>query len=226
MDMPAGIVEAVNKIDFGVLREQAEDYAPAIAVVQNTWNKESLLDILSGHISVPDEVINAAIAENLTGSDQVKSLTIASQADGRLKIEAATAKVGRLELMGTVDAFVHDKEQSYVSYTVRERELPDHAMMSWIFSRISLSMAQRMVGKIDLGENLPTSIDHNTVKIDFSELLKQSALGQTSFMGYNLLDALVIEKAEPHDGYVEFTTGLAIPKPVEKMLLNVLLAAI
>jgi hypothetical protein len=226
MEMPAIITQAVNNIDLGVVSEQVENYAPAIAVVKNTWDKESLLEILNGQISVPDSVINSAIEEKIAGSDKVKSLTLTSQADGRLKIEADTFKVGRLELLGTVDEFVHKDSQTYAVYTVKERELPDHKVVSWIFSRISLSMAQKLVGKIDLGDDLPTTINHNTVKIDFSELLKQSDLGQTSFMGYNLLDALVIEKAEPHDGYVEFTTALNVPEPVKKMLQNIFLAAI
>ena len=87
-------------------------------------------------------------------------------------------------------------------------------------------MAQKFVGKVDLGDTLPTTIDHNTIHVDFQPLLKETAFGKISFMGYNLLDALVIESAEPHDGYIEFTTALNIPEPVKKMLLNLLLTAI
>lgn len=226
MDMPAVITQAADAVDFSMIREAADDAAPAIAVIKSTWDKESLLAILSGHIAVPDEVINKALAEHTADSELVRSVTLTSQEDGRLKVEADTTKIGRLSLTGTIDAFVHKDGAAYLDYTVKEKSLPDHKMMSWIFSRISLSMAQKFVGKVDLGDTLPTAIDHNTIHVDFQPLLQDTAFGKVSFMGYNLLDALVIEKAEPHEGYIEFTTALNIPEPVKKMLLNLLLTAI
>ncbi|MFA6849033.1 MAG: hypothetical protein WCS30_01640 [Selenomonadaceae bacterium] len=223
MDMPAAVTETVNSIDWSNASAAVEDYAPAIDVVKKTWDKESLRDILSGRIAVPDDVINNAIADHIDGASKVTKLVIASQSDGRLKINADTKSMGRVELLGTIDEFVHDGDQSYVTYTLKKRSLLDHGTLSWIFSRISLSMAQKIVGKIDLGDELPSKTQGNTITIDYSELLNQSDLGQTAFMGYNLLDALRIEKAEPHDGYVEFTTGLNVPDSVKTMLINILL---
>ena len=224
MDMPTVIsAEALNSIDFNDISSKIENYSSVIDVVKKTWTKESLLDILSGKISIPDDVINASIAEQIDETSKVKSLTVSSQANGKLKINADTKAMGRLELTGTIDEFVHRGDTSYVKFTVKERELPDHQVMSWIFSRISLSMAQKIVGKIDLADDLKTDISHNTITVDYQDLLLKSEIGQVSFQGYNLLDALVIEKAEPKDGYIEFTTGLNLPEPVKAMLLNILL---
>lgn len=225
MEMPAAVLQAVDAFDFSSLSGVVQDYGPAIAVVKSTWNKESLSEIISGHIAVPDEVINSALASQLGSSPQVKSLQIRSLADGRLRLEAETKKTGRIELVGTVDSFVHDGSQSYMTYTVKERELLDHGLMSWVFSRLPLAMAQNIFGKVDLGETLPMKIHHNTVTLDFQPALAQSELGQTSFMGYNLLDVIVVKEARPHEGYVEFKTDLNVPESVKKMLLNIVLAA-
>ena len=220
IDMPAAIVESVQQIDWGALSAQAEQYKPVFDVVKKTWSKESLLDIMRGHIAVPDDTINDAIAARIDEDSQVKSLSVTSKENGRLEIHADTKKIGRIELSGTVDAFVHDAEHSYMTYTVRERALKDHGLMSWFFSRISMSMAEKLVGHIDLSENLPTTIKGNSITVDFQDLLRASDIGQTSFKGYNLLDVLHIEEAVPHDGYVEFKTSLDLPDELKALLLQ------
>jgi hypothetical protein len=223
VDMPAAIAENVQQIDWGQLSAKVEDYKPVIDVVRKTWSKESLLDIIQGHISVPDDTINEAIAARIEPDGQVKSLSITSKENGRLEIHADTKKIGRVELSGTVDTFVHHADCSYMSYTVRERALKDHGLMSWFFSRISLSMAERLVGHVELVDDLPTKISGNTITVDFHELLRSSELGQTSIQGYNLLDVLRIEEAVPHDGYIEFKTSLDVPDEVKTMLINIFL---
>lgn len=220
IDMPAAIVEDVQQIDWGAISAQAEQYQPVFDVVKKTWSKESLLDIIQGHIAVPDDTINEAIANRIDEESQVKSLSITSKENGRLEIHADTKKIGRVEFSGTVDAFVHDADQSYMTYTVRERALKDHGLMSWFFSRISLSMAEKLVGHVELSEDLPTTIKGNSITVDFQDLLRSSDIGQTSIQGYNLLDVLRIEEAVPHDGYVEFKTSLDLPDEIKALLLQ------
>ena len=107
-DMPAVVAEGFQQLDLGQLGSAVEDYAPAIEVVKKTWDKESLLSILQGHIDVPDETINEALAARIDENSPVNSLTITSRENGRMDILADTKKLGRVELSGTVDAFVHD----------------------------------------------------------------------------------------------------------------------
>jgi len=222
IDMPA-VVESVQNIDWGQVQSAVEDYGPAIEIIKKTWSRESFREILSGHIAVPDSVINEAIADRISGDGNVKSLTVTSRKNGRLDLLADTRSAGRVELSGTIDAFVHDGEHSYMTYHVRERALKDHGLMSWFFSRISLSMTERLFGHIELSDDLPTQIHGNSVTVDFHELLSQSDLGKTSLMGYSLMDMVHIAKAEPHDGYVEFQTDLQVPAEVRQMLVNILL---
>ncbi len=221
--MPAAVTEGLPQFDISQVSAAVEDYAPILAVVRKTWDKQSLLSIMQGHIAVPDDTINEAIAARITEDSQVKSLSITSKENGRMELHADTKKIGRVELSGTVDAFVHDGDSSYMTYTVRERALKDHGLLSWFFSRISLSMAEKIVGHIELGDDLPTTVQNNSVTVDFSQLLRESDLAKASLGGYNLLDAIRIEKAVPHDGYVEFDTALNVPEEVRTMLLNALL---
>lgn len=218
IDLPAGWQEKIEHVDWSRVKEAVKDYGPAIKVIQNTWDKESLLEISQGKLFVPDDMLNKAIAERIPADSSVKSVTVTSHANGRMDIKADTKKVGPVELSGEIQEFVHNGSQSYMVYRVRERNLPQHGLMSWIFSRISLSMAERMVGHIELSEDLPIEIKHNTVRIDYSKVLAESDFGKTQFQGHRLLDMVEIEKATPKDGGIEFDTKLNIPDDVKAAL--------
>lgn len=198
--------------------DAAQTYGPAISVAKKVWDAQSLQGLKDGKISVPDEAINTAIASQIEGSDKVKSLSVTSKENGRLDIHANVASIGRVELSGTVDAFVHEGDSSYMTYTIKERSLKDHKVASWIFSRISLAMAEKLVGPIKISDDMPVTVKGNSVTIDCSQALKKSELTQASVDGYTLLDALRIEKAVPHDGYIEITTSLNVPEAVKDLL--------
>ena len=65
MDMPAIISEYFPGISVESISEAVEDYQPAWQVIQHTWSNETLKEIMQGKVSVPDSVINEAIAESL-----------------------------------------------------------------------------------------------------------------------------------------------------------------
>ena len=218
IDLPAGWQEKAAQVDWSKVQEAVQDYGPVIQVIQNTWDKESLLEISQGKLFVPDDVMNKAIAKRIPADSTVKSVTIASHANGRMDVRAETEKVGPVELSGEIQEFVHDGDKSYMVYRVRERNIPDHGLMSWVFSRISLSMAERLVGHIELSEDLPVQIQHNSVRIDYSKVLSESDFGKTEFQGHRLLDMVEIDKATPKDGGVEFETKLNIPDDVKHAL--------
>ena len=103
-------------------------------------------------------------------------------------------------------------------YRVRERNIQHHGLMSWVFSRISLSMAERMVGHIELSDDLPVQIKNNTVRVDYSKVLAESDFGKTEFQGHRMLDMVEIDKAVPKDGGIEFETKLNVPDDVKAAL--------
>ena len=158
MDMPAIVSEYFPGINMQQVNEAVEKYQPAWQIISHTWGHETLQEIMQGQVSVPDEVINQAIAENLGQDGPVQSVKLKSKANGRLEILAKTKKAGRVEFSGTIEDFVHNSQESHVTYKVKERALKDHGLASWFFSRMSLSMAQKLFGKVDLGESLPTNI--------------------------------------------------------------------
>ena len=232
MDMPAIISEYFPGISVESISEAVEDYQPAWQVIKHTWSNETLKEIMQGKVSVPDSVINEAIAESLQaekdGSEAaaeppVTELKLTSRENGRLEIFANTKKIGRVEFSGTIEEFVHNKEDSHVTYRVRERALKDHGLASWFFSRISMSMSQKLFGKFDLGESLPTTIKGNYITVDCRKALEQSKLAKAEIKGYPVLDMLEIKNAVPHDGYIMFETRLNIPQEIQVAALDLLL---
>ena len=147
IDIPANWMEKIQNIDWSKVEASVKDYGPAIKVLQQTWSKESLLEISQGKLFVPDSVINEAIAKKIPEGGSVTGVTLTSHANGRLDIRAETKKVGPVELSGEIQEFVHNGDTSYMKYRVRSRNIPEHGLMSWVFSRVSLAMAERMVGQ-------------------------------------------------------------------------------
>ena len=232
MDMPAIISEYFPGISVESISEAVEDYQPAWQVIKHTWSNETLKEIMQGKVSVPDSVINEAIAESLQaekdGSEAaaeppVTELKLTSRENGRLEIFANTKKIGRVEFSGTIEEFVHNKEDSHVTYRVRERALKDHGLASWFFSRISMSLSQKLFGRFDLGESLPTTIKGNYITVDCRKALEQSKLAKAEIKGYPVLDMLEIKNAVPHDGYIMFETRLNIPQEIQVAALDLLL---
>lgn len=229
IDMPAvDMSQTVSNFSWSDIGSAVTDYGPVIDIIKHTWSRESLLEILQGHIAVPDSVINEALEKRLKDSQQdgegnVKSLSITSKSNGRMEIHADTKSIGRIELSGEIRSFVHNENESYMSYKVKERALKDHGLMSWFFSRISLSMTEKLFGKIEMPENLPTKISGNTITVDFHNLLEGSDLGTHEFMGYRLINMIEIKEAVPKDGYVDFKTEFNVPDTVKEALKNILL---
>ena len=207
----------------GGIDSTVSEYSPYIRTIKKIWDKQSLEKLIEGKFAVPDETINVAIAEQIKDDPRVKSLSITSKKNGRLEIHADIKKYGGVELSGTIDKFVHDGDTSYMTYRVKDKDLKNYGgITGWMFSHLSLSMMERFVGRIELSDKLPTKIKGNSITIDYSAILKNSALAQQTVYGYNLLDALRIDGAVPHEGYIEFQTALNVPDKVKSLLLNVL----
>ena len=219
IDIPANFIEQVKNIDWGSVREAVADYGPALTVLRDTWDRETLAQIAEGHLFVRDAVLNEAIAKNLGTDGSVRSIVLRSHANGRLDLLCTTAKkYKKVELSGTIEEFIHDGDKSYAVYRVREKNIPDHGFVSWVFSRVSLSMVERMMGRFDVSDTLPVEIRGNKVYVDFHEVLAASKLGQTTFQGHKLTDMIEIEGASVQEGGIMFDTKLNVPDDVKDAL--------
>lgn len=222
IDLPMALpVQTQGAFDFSGISGQVENFAPVIAVVRQTWNTQTLSDLKEGKLAVPDDVVNESLAKYSDESAGVHDIKVTSLGDGKLRLEAVTKKFGRVDFLCRIDQFTHNKDISFLKFTVLEKNLPDQGLMSWIISRVSLSMVEKMVGSIELGEKIHTKVVKDTVAIDFHEALHETAFGKTSLLGYRLSDALVIESAVPKDGYIEFQTSLNLPDAVKRALFNI-----
>ena len=219
IDIPANFIEQVKNIDWSSVREAVKDYGPALTVLRDTWDRETLAQIADGHLFVRDATLNEAIAKNIGTEGTVRGIELHSYADGRLDLICTTSKkYKKIELSGTIEEFVHDGDKSYAVYRVRKKNIPDHGFVSWVFSRVSLSLAERMMGRFDVSDTLPVEIRGNKVYVDFHEVLAASKLGQTTFQGHKLTDMIEIEGASVQEGGIMFDTKLNVPDDVKDAL--------
>jgi len=222
MSLPTSVTQQLQRFYNERVQGFLQQYAPAIQVLRKTWDKKTLEGIMSGRVAVPDATINDALAKKFTGKGRVKSLSITSLENGELAIHLDTKKIGHIELTGTIDKFVHTGDQSYMTFTVKQKSLVDHKLLSWFFSHLSLSMMEKLTGHMNPFEEVPLNFKGNTVTADFTQKIKNSDLGKTTILGYNLADSLQIDGAVPHNGYVEFQTNLQVPDDVKNLLLKAL----
>lgn len=223
IEIPAQVIEQVQNIDWGSVREAVKDYQPALTVLRDTWDRETLAQIAEGHLFVRDSVLNEAIAKNIGTDGTIRKIVLRSHENGRLDLTCTTSKKYKtIELSGTIEEFVHVGDKSYAVYRVREKNIPNHGLVSWIFSRISLSMVERMMGHLDVSDRLPVDIRGNKVYVDFHEVLAASKLGQTQFRGHKLMDMIEIEGAEVREGGIQFDMNLNVPDEVKETLREVL----
>jgi len=221
VDLQASI-DMLSKIDWEVVKGKVKDYAPVFTVIRKTWSNETLKEIMDGKVFVPDDMLNEMLTKNISEESQITALKVTSRDTGRLDIYAETKKLGRLEFSGTIEECIHNAEGTHISYRVRERELLDHGLGSWIFSRISLSMTQKIMGGIRFSDEVPTKIRHNTITVDLTKVLEASELAKTEFRGYRLIDMVEIEGAKPKQGGIEIDTKLNVPDEVKSSLLDIL----
>ena len=119
-----------------------------------------------------------------------------------------------------LEQFEHDKDHSVIKLKALSKQLPDRPMMSWIFSRISLSLAAKLVGHIDPGKGVNMQFNGNEITVYSHQALYQSAIGGVELFGYRPLDYLTVYSAMPNKGYVEFQTNLALPDNIKGIIQN------
>ena len=223
IDIPPQWVEQVQHIDWGRVSAAVADYGPVLTVLRDTWDRETISEIADGHLFVRDAVLNDAIAHNLGTDGTIRSVQLTSHEDGHLGVVCTTdKKYKRVELSGTIKEFVHTGDKSYAVYHVDKKKLPDHGFISWIFSRLSLAMTERLVGRLDVSDRIPVDIRGNDVTVDFHDVLAASRLGTTEFRGHPLLSMVEIEGATVKEGGIMFDTRLNVPDDVKDALRAIL----
>lgn len=199
-------------------RPLLSQYQPYEGMARSTIDKQTAKGLLAGQVVVPDSVINDMLARQLVGQDKVTAVEVTSQKDGTLKVHLDTPSIGGIDLTGTITSFVVGPKESYVEYKIKGKDLEDHGgLEGWLFSHLSLSLIEKLVGSISVG-NLPTTVHGNTVRVDFTNALAQSSVGKNSIAGYKLLDVVQVTKAIPQEGGIAFQTHFTGSKAVRTIL--------
>jgi len=223
IDIPASFIEQAKHIDWSAVREAVKDYSPALTVLRDTWDRETLAQIAEGHLFVRDSVMNEAIAKNLGTGGSIRSIVLRSNANGRLNLTCTTTKkYKKIELSGIIEEFVHDGDKSYAVYRVREKNIPNHGFVSWVFSRVSLSMVERMVnGQTNyVTEVLVTGFQ--LLESRAQRAMRAHKEGQATLRGHNLMEMIEIEGAEVREGGIMFDMKLNVPDDVRETIRSIL----
>lgn len=224
IDMPVIIEEATPSagIDLGSISTRVADFTPVTNMIRQVWNTQTLSQLMEGRVAVPDEVINESLAKYIDEGAPIYNINVTSLGDNKLRLIAETKKFGKVDFLCRIDQFQHNKDISFLKFTILEKNLPDQGLLSWVVSRLSLSMVEKLVGHIDFGDTVSTKVVRDTVAIDFHEALSGTEFGKANLLGYKISDALVIESAEPKNGYIEVKTSLDMPESVKNALYNIL----
>ena len=224
IDLPASMAgDNFAGIDIGGIREKVEDMRPLLTIIKDTWTHETLKDIAAGKVFVSDKVIEDAVKKHLAAGDKalLKNVSL-SIAEDRLNIACQLMGGNKLELSGKIKEFVHNKDASFITFSLDKHKMPGHGIYSWLFANLSLSMVQNIMGDIPLGnDNLPVSLKGSDLRVDLTRMVADSAFGRAKFSGYSLREAVVIESAKLRSGGLELNTKLNMPEDYKKALLDI-----
>ena len=175
-----------------------------IAVVSNiaqaTWDQETIQEISQGKITIPEQTVNDFLQNQDYSSSEIKGIAVSSHEDS-LDVHMKMADVGRVEMSGGLSSFEYEKGRLVMTYEVHKKTLPDKKVLSFVFSRISLAMTQKLLGHAETGDQMEIEIHGNTVTVSMNGLDENSDLAKGSAMGKILAGHLVISQAECREGY-------------------------
>lgn len=188
-----------------------------IAVVSNvaqaTWDQETIQDISQGKITVPEQTVNDFLKNQDYSSSEVTGMSVSSH-ENSLAVHMETKNAGRVELSGKLSAFSYEKGHLSMTYEVHKKSLPDKKVLSFVFSRISLAMTQKLIGHADMGDQMKVDIHGNTVTVSMDGLDENSDLAKGSTMGKLLADHLIISQVQCHEGFFVLSVSSDILPPL------------
>ena len=221
MDLPPALLEFRQSIDMDQIIKAAGIAKNVWSIAKDTWSRETVQEILDGKVTIPDKEMNTLLATFLN-DDKGEKLTISSHENRRLDIRARTQRWGTLEMQGTLEELIHNDESSRVVYRIEKRGIKNHGFASWIFSRVSLSLIEKLFGPLELSEDLPTKREGNKLTVNLRPKLEKSKLAEKKIGNTSLLHILTIEGVTPHEGYIQLDASLHIPEPARQLIKKVL----
>ena len=213
-----------GSIDISNIAAKVDDVAMVVDVLRDTWDKETLTELLDGKIFLADSVLNTVIEKRLAGDENspLKTVVLTSTDGGLLSIDAKTKDGRKFSFTGTIEEFVKQKDGARFVYKVKKHKMPGHGLNSWIFGCISLSASQKLFGAVPSGDDMPITIKNNTVTVNLTDALADSRLAKAEIMGYSLYDITEIEGATPKNGGIELNTKFNAPDGLKNALRRIL----
>lgn len=194
------------------------EIAHAVSVMAETWSVQTFQGLLAGKVAIPDRAINECLlssSEQTTGNERV---TIESLDNGKIKINAETEKWGKTQATATIDAFIHDSQQSVLKMKVEKKEILGEGIKPWIFRTLGSGVFSVIYGPLDLGEGYASEVNGDVVTVDMHKQLYASKAGQVELFGIKLLDMIAVDGITTHNGYMEVQTRLLVSDSLRKVL--------
>ena len=160
----------------------------AIRAMNEIWGRQTLLELMSGHVVLPDTVVNSFLNKE---SSRFKKINIATAGGQRIDIDALTIQGESVQLATKVISLVHNSMQSRLVLMIEKKSLPERRLLSWLLQYVSVGFLAKFFPSLD-GDGMIVTIDGNQVTIDFHEKLHSLVQSRSGAIGEKVFEHMEI----------------------------------
>lgn len=174
-------------------------------IIKGIIDENTLIEIRSGKIYVPDDIVNKEISRRILGTkdNKISSIQVASTQDGKLNIIVHMTDGKNILLSGVIKTLSFNNGVGVFQYNVENHEMTGSVMASWILSSLTLGFMQKLIGLNGVPDSIDVKMDGNNVMVDFSRILLESKLGKAEFKGIHIIELLEMQSANSVEGGTE-----------------------
>ncbi len=183
------------------------------------FSKDTWQQLQQGLVPVPQELINAYLAEQIKTNDKVTACEITIKPNNIIEIHAITSEYGKIYIKAQIESMIHNKDQSILTFQVLERRLEDRPLLNLFFGWMTLSFFSKFIGDTPFGEGILVDIgEHGKVTVDFHEFLYHSSAGNIGLYKYKLLDIIEIKAIKTQDKYLDLVTNINLSNDLQNLI--------
>ena len=194
-----------------------ETVTKTLDLITNTWDAQTLNNLLQGKVVITEDVLNTYLTYQLKNNGEVDSLQVVFP-NGKVQVTAVTTKMGKVVLNSNLLTLRHSSNESVMILDVIDKQLIDKAILSWLVSWVSLGVVARFLGPIKFGEGITVHVEKNRVTVNFRERLQAALPDSMQIFGKPLRDVVIIDEARVLNGAIELTCKLDVSPTVRKAL--------
>ena len=211
--IPLDIISIITRL-LGIPQETV---TKTLDLITNTWDAQTLNNLLQGKVVITEDVLNTYLTYQLKNNCEVDGLQVLFP-NGKVQVTAVTAKMGNVVLNSNLHTLRHNRNESVMILDVFDKQLPDKALLSWLASWVSLGVVARLFGPLEFGDGITVHMEKNRVTVNFHERLRTTLPDLKQIFGKPLRDVVIIDEARVLNGAIELTCKLDVSPTVRKAL--------